>query len=200
MENPLNTLALLFSSESIGIFADARIILALGIALFLAIIIFAVGRRSSGGMSAQDRERISRAWREALKHMQNADVLHERVRKVTKTALANDALSSKEKNELKESWGIVASGLASGNESHWRTAVIRADAVLDLALRARKFSGETMAQRMNRAARKYPAVEDAFKAHRLRNELAHNPMRGITEKETRWALQIFERALRSLGI
>lgn len=200
MENPLNTLAPLFSSESIGIFADTRIILACGVGLFLAIVIFFIGRGASGGMSAQDRERISRAWREVLKHMQNADVLHEKVRKVTKTAFANDTLSSKERRELKESWGMVSAGIASGNESHWRTAVIRADAVLDLALRARRFSGETMAQRMNRAARKYPAVEDAFKAHRLRNELAHNPMRGITEKETRWALQIFERALRSLGM
>ena len=179
---------------------DPRLLVALGASLFLAFVIFAVGKRLSEGMNAQDRERISRAWREALKHMQNADALHEKVRKVTKTAFANDALSFKERQELKESWGVVSAGLASGNESHWRTAIIRADAVLDLALRARRFSGETMAQRMNRAARKYPAVEDAFKAHRLRNELAHNPLRGITEKETRWALQIFERALRSLGM
>lgn len=186
--------------DLLNIFSDVRIFFALGVALFLAFVIFVVGKRSSGGMHAHDRERISRAWREALKHMQNADVLHEQVRKVTKTALTNDALSTKEKNELKESWGMVSAGLASGNESHWRTAVIRADAVLDLALRARRFSGETMAQRMNRAARKYPAVEDAFKAHRLRNELAHNPTRPLTEKETRWALQIFERALYSLGM
>ncbi len=200
----MNSLSELFtallSSEAFGTFFDVRILFAICVAIFLAFVIFVVGKRSSGGMGAQDRERISRAWREALKHMQNADVLHEQVRKVTKTALTNDALSTKERNDLKASWGAVSAGLASGNESHWRTAVIRADAVLDLALRARRFSGETMAQRMNRAARKYPAVEDAFKAHRLRNELAHNPMRGITEKETRWALQIFERALRSLGM
>lgn len=200
MENPLNFFTTLVSSENIGIFSDIRIFFAVGVALFLVLIIFAVGKHSSGGLNTQDRERISRAWREALKHMQNADVLHEQVRKVTKTALTNDALSTKERNELKASWGAVSAGLASGNESHWRTAVIRADAVLDLALRARRFSGETMAQRMNRAARKYPAVEDAFKAHRLRNELAHNPMRALSEKETRWALQIFERALRSLGM
>lgn len=200
MENPLNFFTELVSPQNIGIFSDIRVLFAIALTLFLGLIILAVGRRSSGGMSARDHARISRAWREALKHMQNADVLHEKVRKVTKTALANDALSAKEKNELKESWGMVSSGLASGNESHWRTAIIRADAVLDLALRARKFSGQTMAQRMNRAARKYPAVEDAFKAHRLRNELAHNPTRPLTEKETRWALQIFERALHSLGM
>ncbi|MEK9156887.1 MAG: hypothetical protein AAB448_02000 [Patescibacteria group bacterium] len=157
MENPLNFFTTLVSSENIGIFSDIRIFFAVGIALFLVLIIFAVGKRSSGGLNTQDRERISRAWREVTKDIQH-------------------------------------------HESHWRNAIIRADAVLDLALRTRRFSGETMAQRMNRAARKYPAVEDAFKAHRLRNELAHNPMRGITEKETRWALQIFERALRSLGM
>lgn len=180
-------------------FEDERMMIVIGIACAFVFLIFMRGK-AHGGMSTHDRERISRAWREALKQMQNADVLHEQVRKVTKTALTNDALSTKERNDLKASWGAVSAGLASGNESHWRTAVIRADAVLDLALRARRFSGETMAQRMNHAARKHPAVEDAFKAHRLRNELAHNPMRGITEKETRWALQIFERALRSLGM
>lgn len=180
-------------------FMDERMMLAIGIALALALIILLTGKARSG-MSSHDRARVSAAWREALRHMQNAHALNEKVRKVAKTALANDTLSSKEKADLKESWGVVSAGLSSGNESHWRTAVIRADAVLDLALRARRFSGQTMAQRMNRAAQKYPAVEDAFKAHRLRNDLVHNPMRGITEKETRWALQIFERALRALGM
>ena len=179
---------------------DPRLMLALGVSLFLALVIFVGAKRTASGLNSRDQERISAAWREALKHMQNADVLNEKVRKVAKTALANDALSTKEKADLKDSWGAVSAGLASGNESHWRTAVIRADAVLDMALRARRFPGQTMAQRMSRAARKYPAVEEAFKAHRLRNDLAHNPMRGISEKETRWALQIFERALRALGM
>lgn len=179
---------------------DPRLLLAVGASIILACVVLFVGRISGGGMSTRERERISTAWREALRHMQNADVLHEKVKKVAKQALANDALSSREKAELKESWAAVHTGLASGKESHWRTAVIRADAVLDFTLRARGFPGNTMAQRMNRAARKYPAVEEAFKAHRLRNDLVHNPMRGITEKETRWALQIFERALRALGM
>lgn len=192
--NPLEILNTVFSQD-----VDSRLLLALGVALAFALLILIAGK-ARGGMNARERERISAAWREALKHMQNADVLHEKVKKVAKQALANDALSSREKAELKESWGAVHTGLASGNESHWRTAVIRADAVLDLALRARGFPGSTMAQRMNRAARKYPAVEEAFKAHRLRNDLVHNPMRGINEKETRWALQIFERALKALGM
>lgn len=189
----------IISLESWGMFGDMRLLFALGVACFLAMIILVVGKRS-GGLQAHERERISAAWREALKHMQNADALHERVRKVTKHALANDALSSKEKNDLKKSWGMVSEGLILGNESHWRTAVIRADAVLDMALRARRFPGQTMAQRMARAAKKYPEVEEAFKAHRLRNELAHNPMKKLSEKETRWALLIFERALRALGV
>jgi hypothetical protein len=180
-------------------FEDERMVFAIGIALTCALLILITGK-TRGGMSSHDRARISAAWREALKHMQNAHALNEKVRKVAKTAFANDTLSTKEKVDLKDSWGAVSAGLTSGNESHWRTAVIRADAVLDMALRARGFPGETMAQRMNRAARKYPAVENAFKAHRLRNDLVHNPMRGITEKETRWALQIFERALRALGM
>ncbi len=179
--------------------ADPRILFAVGVSLCFAIAILVAGK-TRAGMSAHDRERISAAWREALKHMQNADALNEKVRKVAKRALANDALSSQEKNELKESWGAVSAGLASGNESHWRTAVIRADAVLDLALRIRRFPGSTMAERMSRAARKYPVLEEAFKAHRFRNDLVHNPMRGISEKETRWALALFERALRALGM
>lgn len=179
---------------------DMRLVVAVGASLLLAIIIFVTARVSSGGLSSHDRERISRAWREALKHMANADALRVQVKNVAKSALENDALTRKEKDNLQDSWNVLNAGLASGNESHWRTAIIRADAVIDMALRARHFSGETMAQRMGKAARKYSAVEDAFKAHRLRNELAHNPMRGITEKETRWALQIFERALHALGM
>lgn len=194
----MNILENLFGENILSI--DPRLLFAVGVSFILAFIILFAGKLGGGGLNAHERERISKAWREALRHMQNADALHERVRKVAKTALANDALSAKEKNDLKESWGAVSAGLTSGKESHWRTAVIRADAVLDLALRARGFSGDTMAQRMSRAARKYPAVEDAFKAHRLRNDLVHNPMRGISEKETRWALQIFERALRALGM
>jgi hypothetical protein len=108
-------------------------------------------------------------------------------------------LNRRDRERIAGAWHEVTKNIQP-DDAHWRTAIIRADAVLDMALRARGFSGETMAQRMNRAAKKYPAVEDAFRAHRLRNDLAHNPMRGITEKETRFALRLFERSLKALGM
>ncbi len=108
-------------------------------------------------------------------------------------------LRTQDRNRILAAWHEVTKNIQH-DASHWHTAIVRADAVLDMALRARRFSGETMAQRMGRAAQKYPAVEEAFKAHRLRNEIAHNPLRTISEKETRWALKVFERALRELGI
>ena len=186
--------------ELLGAFYDIPMLFAIAVALVLAIIIFASGKRTRGGMTKEEHARVHRAWKEALRHMSHADALHEKVKKVTRHALANDTLSRSERDAVKASWGAVHTELALGNESHWRTAVIRADAVLDMALRARKFPGKTMAERMARAAKKYPAVEEAFAAHRLRNELAHNPLRKISEKEARWALSVFERALKALGV
>lgn len=103
------------------------------------------------------------------------------------------------KTDIRKAWSDVEGLMARNDTMSARLAVMHADAVLDKALQARHFPGDRFATRLQFAQRKYPQLRRAWWAHKLRNDLAHEPDRALTLSEARKAVAAFATALKELS-
>lgn len=111
--------------------------------------------------------------------------------------------SSRQKKLDKETyqkvWNAIKSGAKADNNDSLQMAIIKADKLLDKAMREYGVSGETMGQRL-KARRGLWSKEDAvWSSHKLRNQIAHESQVNISEQTYRRAMAGFEVALRDLG-
>ncbi len=101
----------------------------------------------------------------------------------------------------KEVWGEVRQLANSTNPSDWSMAVIRADGLLDEALRNMGFEGETVADRLRIAdPTKLKSIDRVWTAHRLRNLIVHGPRQEYPRETVIEALRSYEQGLKELGI
>jgi hypothetical protein len=93
-------------------------------------------------------------------------------------------------------------------ERHWHTitenenyteAVIKADSLLEEALKNAGVKGNTTGERLNNAAGFLQDVNAAWAAHKLRNKIAHEVDAKPTAMECQKALRQFKKALKDLG-
>lgn len=77
--------------------------------------------------------------------------------------------------------------------------VMEADKVLDLALRDLGYTG-SLGEKLKRAGPRFSDVNAVWRAHKLRNTLAHEAGAHVSNAEASSALRAFERALRDLGL
>lgn len=78
-------------------------------------------------------------------------------------------------------------------------AVMEADKLLDHALRDRGFRGETMGERLKAASRAFSSTNNIWKAHKLRNRLAHESGVQLNRVWVEQALHSFKSGLKDLG-
>lgn len=99
-----------------------------------------------------------------------------------------------------EAWAKVKTRLAEGTPAAARLAVIEADALVDNYLKRRNYAGDTFADRLSRVnASMVPAVDRAWGAHRLRNDLVHTPGFEVHADRAGKALDDYEAFLREMG-
>lgn len=103
------------------------------------------------------------------------------------------------KVDIRKAWSDVEDLMGRNDEMSARLAVMHADAVLDKALQARHFPGDRFATRLQFAQRKYTGLRKVWWAHKLRNDLAHEPDRVMKMGEARKAIAAFKTALKELG-
>jgi hypothetical protein len=109
--------------------------------------------------------------------------------------------SAAEQEKVSREWERVKGRLRRGGDAELRLAVIEADQLLDTMLKRIGFSGNTMAERLERIGPwQLPNLPDVWVAHKMRNRLVHEPHTRITPYEAETALQIYEKALQSLGL
>lgn len=105
------------------------------------------------------------------------------------------------KEEVRESWEHIRELANSSNSSDWNMAVLRADALLDDALRHLGYEGTTMAERLKIVdPTKLQSLDRIWSAHRLRNMIAHDPLEQHTRETIIHALKSYEQALKELGM
>lgn len=81
-----------------------------------------------------------------------------------------------------------------------KLAVIEGDRLVDGAMRSMMIPGETMGERLKAARYKYPNIERVWSAHKLRNQLSHDPTFQISLRQAKGALADFESALKTLNV
>ncbi|HYG83713.1 MAG TPA: hypothetical protein VD907_02450 [Verrucomicrobiae bacterium] len=87
---------------------------------------------------------------------------------------------------------------ATGDDSARKMAIISADTLVDQALKARRFGGNTMGERLKSAQKQLSNPNAIWAAHKLRNRIAHEDI-AISAISARQALKAFKIALKDLG-
>lgn len=99
---------------------------------------------------------------------------------------------------FQKQWQAIEGFKANGSAG-WQVAIFEADKLLDYALKARGYGGETMGERLKSANRSFMNSNNVWQAHKLRNRLAHEQnvqLNGVTVDQ---ALRSFKAALKDLG-
>ncbi|TSC74889.1 MAG: hypothetical protein G01um101430_706 [Parcubacteria group bacterium Gr01-1014_30] len=98
-------------------------------------------------------------------------------------------------------WAKIVSRLEKGLESEYKLAVIEADSFLDDILVKMNLKGESMVERLESAPRELISnVKDIESAHKIRNNIVHDPDYRLELEETKKAVDIYARALADLEI
>lgn len=84
-------------------------------------------------------------------------------------------------------------------EKDYKTALIEADALVDAALRVNQFPGETMGDRLRAIpVGNISSLDELWKAHRVRNEIAHDPHYVVSPREGHDMMKVYKKALEEL--
>ena len=96
-------------------------------------------------------------------------------------------------------WLAVENSVSRNNSASWQLAIFNADKLVDLALKERRFAGQTMGERMKSAEKVWSNANPIWGAHKIRNRLAHETDVHLTYETTLRALTAFKQALKDLG-
>ena len=93
----------------------------------------------------------------------------------------------------------IENRLNQHNAATFMTTVIEADKLLDKALIEMGVPGKTMGDRLKKCNDKFTNINAVWRAHKLRNALAHESDLEITYKQAYNALQVYRQALKDIG-
>ena len=101
--------------------------------------------------------------------------------------------------KMRERWLRIQAMVRSPDPNTDRLAVIEADNLLDLVLKAMHMPGETMAFRLKFAQNKFYELKRVRWCHSIRNKLVHEPDFRLQKKQAIAAVKEYERVLKLLG-
>lgn len=104
---------------------------------------------------------------------------------------------SREKYQTR--WLELENSLSRDNIAACQLAILTADKLLDQALKDGRYKGETMAERMKSAGKKWTKANSVWTAHKIRNRLAHEPDAAISYELALQTLGAYKQALKDLG-
>jgi hypothetical protein len=97
-------------------------------------------------------------------------------------------------------WDKVMAYLETDNQSDWKQAIIEADNLLDEMVAAMPYHGENLGERLkNVEPSDFLTLEDAWEAHKVRNQVAHQSDLSLTRREARRVIELYERVFREFN-
>jgi len=98
-------------------------------------------------------------------------------------------------------WNKIQRRLDAGLESEYKMAVIEADDMLDVSLKRMGYMGSNLEERLGKlTSATLENIEEVYTAHKVRNNIVHNPDYRLSLDEARATLDIYEKAFNSLQI
>ena len=102
--------------------------------------------------------------------------------------------------KLVKQWVKITGRLEAGLESEYKLAVIEADSMFDDILKRMGYGGETLGERLKQISPAVlPNVEELLEAHKIRNNIVHDPDYRLSLDEAKKAIAIYEKTLTDLG-
>lgn len=103
--------------------------------------------------------------------------------------------------KINRQWHKIEGRLETGSESEYKLAVIEADDMLDASLKRMGYAGQTLEEKLGKlTSATLPNIEQLLEAHRLRNNIVHDPDYRLSLDEVRKALDVYSQAFRDLHI
>jgi len=96
-------------------------------------------------------------------------------------------------------WMTIEQQLKRDEVNTYHMSVLNADSLLDRALQDRGIAGATMGERMKAMKKQWSNANNVWSAHKLRNQIAHEPDVKLTYDAARRALHSFKQALKDVG-
>ncbi len=93
----------------------------------------------------------------------------------------------------------IENKLDKNNSATFMTTVIEADKLLDKAMMEMGAPGKTMGDRLKKYGNRFTNVNAVWRAHKLRNAIAHESELEVSYKQASNALVIYKQALKDLG-
>jgi len=101
--------------------------------------------------------------------------------------------------KYRSKWLSIEQQLKRDDPHSYQMAVLNADKLLDQALRERAVKGETMGERMKTLRDTWSNANAVWTAHKLRNQIAHEPDVQVSYEDARRALAGFKQGLKDIG-
>ena len=114
---------------------------------------------------------------------------------VTRGLSKKYTLSEADKRRVQESWANIEKMLAESKESQ---AIIDADKLLNFVLEQKGIPGENLGERLKNGKSLFKDINAAWRAHKVRNQIAHDMDIKIAPHQARQTLDLFKRTLRDL--
>ncbi len=93
----------------------------------------------------------------------------------------------------------IENKLKKESPATWTTTIIEADKLLDKAMMEMGVPGKTMGDRLKRAGGKFSNLNGIWRAHKLRNAIAHEAGFEVGFKQASNALALYKQGLKDLG-
>lgn len=93
----------------------------------------------------------------------------------------------------------IENKFSKDNSATYMTTIIEADKLLDKAMIEAGVPGKTMGDRLKRSGSKFTDINAVWRAHKLRNAIAHESDLEVGYKQASNALAIYKQALKDLG-
>lgn len=102
---------------------------------------------------------------------------------------------------ITKAWNRILKRLETGIESEYKLAVIEADDMLDSSLKRMGYQGATLEEKLQKlTSATLSNIEQIYEAHKIRNNIVHDPDYRLSLDETRKTLDIYAGAFRDLQI
>ena len=103
------------------------------------------------------------------------------------------------REKYRSKWLTTEQSLKKDQPATYQMAVLNADKLLDQALKEAGFKGATMGERLKGATPRLSNRNATWAAHKLRNQIAHEPDVQVKYDTARRALASFKQALKDVG-
>ncbi|MFH1841529.1 MAG: hypothetical protein ABH800_02090 [Candidatus Nealsonbacteria bacterium] len=105
------------------------------------------------------------------------------------------------KKKITKTWIKITKRLEAGSESEYKLAVIEADDMMENSLKKMGYAGQTVEEKLqNLTSVILPNIEEVKEAHRIRNNIVHDPDYRLSLEEAKKTLDAYGKAFDSFQI